>query len=68
MKFKGFWTGFWELQKHSCEWLKDYWFAYTLLLVACTAVCFIPYAVEEYRANKRFKKTIKDDLEDFLSE
>lgn len=62
MKFKGFWSSFWELQKHSCEWLKDYWFAYMILFISCMAVCFIPYAIEYYKLQKEPTKKEVDDL------
>ena len=66
MKFKGFWSSFWELQQHSCQWLKDYWFAYMILFICCMSVCMIPYAVEYYKSQKLFKETIKADLDDLL--
>lgn len=65
MKFKGFWKGFWELQQHSCAWLKDYWFAYTILFVCCITICFIPYVIEELQYRKKLK-SYEEDL-DFLN-
>lgn len=31
MRFKGFWSGMFDLYKNYFEWLKTYWFAYILL-------------------------------------
>ncbi len=66
MKFKGFWTSPWELNKQSLAWLKDYWFAYTILLVLVTVICFLPELTYAYRTLKTTKKS-DEDLDDFLN-
>lgn len=65
MKFKGFWKSLWELNKQSLAWLKDYWFAYTILLVVGTTLAFLPELTYAYRTLKDTKKS-DEDLEDFL--
>ena len=66
MKFRGFWKTLWDLNMESLKWLKEYWLAYTLLVVLVTSICFIPYAVYEYEQYKVQKKFDKD-IEDFLN-
>lgn len=65
MKFKGFWKSLWELNMHSLHWLKEYWFAYTILMIVSLAVFCIPYACFEY-LNSRDSKKNDDELEEFL--
>lgn len=56
MKFKGLW----ELNKQSLAWLKDYWFAYTILLVVGTTLAFLPELTYAYRTFKATKKSDED--------
>ena len=56
MKFKGFWNSYWELLMHSIEWLKDYWFAYTILMIVFVIFWFLPSMISEYISEKKSKK------------
>ena len=60
MKFKGFWVSLWELNKQSLAWLKDYWFAYTILLIVGTTLAFLPELTYAYRTLKATKKSDED--------
>ena len=66
MKFKGFWNSLWELNKQSLAWLKDYWFAYTILLVVGTTLYFLPRLTYAYLNAREATKKSDEDLDDFL--
>ena len=56
MKFKGFWKSYWELLMHSMEWLKDYWLAYTILMIVCVILWFLPTVISAWVREKKSKK------------
>ena len=64
MKFKGFWTELWDLSKHSCKFLKDYWLAYTIACIACMVVWgFASLCCLGLWAKYQDKKIEKEDKE-----
>ena len=66
MKFKGFWKSLWELNKQSFAWLKDYWFAYTILLVVTFVISFMAFGGYALFGYLKPVKVSDDDIEDFL--
>lgn len=69
MRFKGFWTELWDLSKHSCRFLKDYWLAYIIAYIACMVFWGIASMsclslVSKYENRKNKKED--EEYEDFL--
>ena len=64
MKFKGFWTEYCELCKHSIKWFKDYWFL-SLLFTALGFIMLVgfPLYLIGYVAEKKLEKNSEDDVE-----
>lgn len=56
MKFKGFFKSYWGLFMHSIDWLKNYWLAYTILMIVLTILWFLPSMISAYISEKRSKK------------
>lgn len=64
MKFKGFWTDYCELCKHSMKWFKDYWFLSIIftILGVIMLVC-APLYVIGYIADRKMLKELEKDVE-----
>ena len=63
MKFKGFWTSYWDLFKHSIEWLKDYCLAYTILMIVFAIFWFLPGMISAWIKEKKSKKGFHPEFE-----
>ena len=59
MKFRGFFKSYWELFMQSLDWLKDYWLAYTILMIVSVIVWFLPSMISEYISEKKKSKKIE---------
>ena len=58
--FKEFWSSYWELQKHSNEWLKEHWKGYIILSVVIFIPVFCMIWLPSYIENKKLEKQIEE--------
>ena len=60
--FKEFWRSYWELCKHSGEWMKKHWLGYTILAIVTATFGVLLVYIPDWISKKKRQKELINEL------